>query len=219
MIKSFVGRTIKKKMKVFVTVYDGDVCLGKTWLNNCTEEAETKCELCEESLGWSFPLCDKHLAQTLGIEIKPSQVHGLGLFTLVERKRGDPLCPLAGEIRSEAQLNALYSYTHNPECVAPYCMRIASKRIDAFRLRYAWVFANHSRDSNCKIKSDGLYATRFIKAGEELLLNYGQDYRFHTSLRFEYKLFAGSETSIADKPGIKLSAAEDENQSKEGRLG
>jgi len=206
-------------MKVFVTVFDGKACLGTTWLNNCTEETETKCELCEEPLGWSYPLCDKHLALKMGLQIKPSEVHGLGLFTIKERKRGDPLCPLAGEIRSEAQLNALYSYTHNPECVAPYCMRIASKRVDAFRLRYAWVFANHSRDSNCKVKSDGLYATRFIKAGEELLLDYGQDYRFNTTLKFEYKVFAGSEASIADKPGIKLETPEPENQSNAGNLG
>lgn len=183
-------------MKIFTSVYDGDILLGTTWLNNCTDETETKCTLCDRALGWSFPLCDLHLATRLGLEVKPSKVHNLGLFTVVKRKKGDALCPLAGELRSDDQLNALYSHNNNPDCVAPYCVRVANKRVDAFRLRYAWVYMNHSDDEvNCEFKKDAAVCLRDIEAGEELIVNYGPAYHFKGSLRFEY-------TVKEDKTGL-----------------
>jgi len=176
-------------MKIFVTVFDEGKLLGSTWLNNCTEETETTCSLCERPLGWSFPLCDVHLASKMGLEIKPSKVHGLGLFSLWRRKKGMPVCPLAGEVRSDDQLNNLYSHKNDPDCVAPYCVRVATKRVDAFRLRYAWVFVNHDAEAtNCEFKKDGIFCTRDVEVGQELLINYGAAYRFESTLEFKYTI-------------------------------
>jgi len=183
-------------MKIKVTVFDGDEVLGTTYLNNCSENEETECTLCNETLGWSFPLCDAHLESKLKLAVKESPVHGLGLFTTVDRLKNAPLCPLGGEVRTEAQLNNLYSFSRDPECVAPYCVTVGKKRVDAFRLRYAWVYVNHAheaKDRNCHFKKDGVYASRDLAAGEELFLDYGAEYKFQCALNFKYEVFNSKE--------------------------
>ena len=193
-------------MKVKVTVFDGEEVLGTTWLNNCSENQETECTLCKEALGWSFPLCDAHLEKKLKLAVRESPVHGLGLFTTAARLKNEPLCPLGGEVRTEAQLNNLYSFARDPECVAPYCVTVGKKRVDAFRLRYAWVYVNHAHEverRNCHFKKDGVYASRDLTAGEELLLDYGAEYKFQCALTFKYDVFSSKEHS----PGSAESAA------------
>ena len=99
-------------------------------------------------------------------QLRPSPVHGRGLFSLRERPLGEVLCILEGEVVSHGEdLDFLLSHEWN------------ALSADEILLRRDWTsygFINHARPANLTIRLDdhSLRAARDIMAGEELTLDY-----------------------------------------------
>jgi diguanylate cyclase (GGDEF)-like protein len=113
-------------------------------------------------------------------EIKPSELHGFGLFAKYDMPKHKVLCKLTGQIMTKQ------SYTGLVERLTPYledlsfyflmeCNHVSNPRnlmVRAFRTK--WSYVNHSTEPNCEFEIDTgiLYAKREIKAGEELTFDY-----------------------------------------------
>ena len=152
------------------------------WLNGASETEEPLCVIadCRSPLGWTYPYCRKHLSELFGVCVKRSKVHGLGLFATRDFAKNERVVPYGGElVKSQQQLNCRYSSTQSPNCTASYAVKVKQGYVDALRLRHAWVYANHSDGRpNCMMTSDGIKTQRSIKAGTELLVDYGREFEF-----------------------------------------
>ncbi|XP_037044088.1 histone-lysine N-methyltransferase E(z)-like isoform X2 [Bradysia coprophila] len=113
------------------------------------------------------------------MHVASSDIHGWGLFVDEDCQKGDYITEYKGEIISTEEAdrraklytkeNSTYMFTLNEEFV-----------VDAMNYGGKFRFANFSRDPNCRSKilrvngdhRIGIYAQRFIKAGEELTLDY-----------------------------------------------
>ena len=146
--------------------------------------------------------CYHHLKSSYNVVISASRIKnaGLGLFCMTSKnigqterdnkqppvfKKGDFVAPYGGKEMKQSRLNRLYDYTVNGtkiETTAPY--GIQSERdgyvIDGLCLRRVGAYINDAKGSKYKpntiITPDGMYATRNIFKGDEILTSYGEEY-------------------------------------------
>lgn len=107
------------------------------------------------------------------IIVKPSDIHGLGIFTSIDIPEGSLIMTIRGEVISEEECikreekGNVYIFWNGDS----YIDTINEKKIK---------FLNHKCDFNCDV-IDGednnlwLVSYRDIKAGEELTIDYGYD--------------------------------------------
>jgi len=108
------------------------------------------------------------------LTVKDSSVHGMGLFSNVDHKRGQIITIISGElisgnecVRREDEGNVYIFYKDEDEYI---------DAANHSQLRYL----NHSCNYNCDIDEDEngnliLFAAQAIKSGEELTIDYGYD--------------------------------------------
>ncbi len=121
------------------------------------------------------------------IEIKSTRSSGRGVFVTSSIKKGEII-----EI-SPLIVTPSFDYTKLNKTIMAYYWYEFAKRACAIGLGYASLY-NHSDDNNAEfsiIKKSNLIkikATREIKKGEEILINYGYDVKKHNlSLFFAKK--------------------------------
>ena len=96
------------------------------------------------------------------VEIKPSTIHGLGLFAAKPIRKGEVIGLYEGRPATEDGDHVLWIYDENTE---------EEYGIDGLtETRYV----NHSRRPNAYFDGETLEATRGIKPGEEITHDYGE---------------------------------------------
>jgi len=136
------------------------------------------------------PLCPTHLARIFGVAVRPSSIPdaGLGLFTLRDiRKNSIIVPPYTGVTHSADSIRALYQ-----DGSAPCTLQINNDVfVDASYQRSWAAFINHAerKKANARFaiwtarRVANIRATRDIKAGSEIFIDYGNDYfRFNDNV-------------------------------------
>ena len=113
-----------------------------------------------------------------GLELRPSPIHGYGIFATREFSAGIMIGPFIGKEYKwkdfMKEYGRDYRYTYR-------CMR--THTIISAKHDRNWItFVNDGNKGfqepivNCVMKKKGLWTLRAICAGEELLLDYGRNY-------------------------------------------
>ena len=107
------------------------------------------------------------------IIVRPSDIHGKGIFTTVDIPSGCEIMLIEGEIISEEEC------IRREEEGNVYIFWNEDSYIDTFNTEKI-KYINHKCDFNCEVleaDNNGLMlaASRDIKAGEELTIDYGYD--------------------------------------------
>ncbi len=147
---------------------------------------------CRRRVTIGLPMCWQHSQTTYGVRVAPSTIPGAGqgLFARRDFRPRDPICPYGGRLLTADEVERLYPGT----TLAPYVERISKEYArDAACVRGIGSMANGMRrrtDSNAETyvrahRVPWLRALRRIRAGEEILNHYGQEYfdesHVHTS--------------------------------------
>ena len=144
------------------------------------------------------PYCWTHLLAKFHLRILPSTIPdaGKGLFVLDKKqptgtvliKKDQTVCPYGGELIDNDTLSERYGNKN-----APYAIELSKNRYrDAGCARGVGSLLNHdSRRANVAFsinqssKTASIKATRNLKNGEELFVNYGRQYRMRDGSKFE----------------------------------
>lgn len=156
-----------------------------------TPLVRTPCQVCQSPCWLTAPLCPAHARARLGLELRPSPRHGLGLFTTRPQRAGTLLCPMDGQLTTQAALDA----TYGPDATAAYAVATQEGRIydGSARRGLAWA-ANHGSADEVNAQMEDadqgqvtpwgrcrapiwLRATRDLRPDEEVLMDYGAAYR------------------------------------------
>ncbi len=147
------------------------------------------------------PYCWQHLRSTKHLTIKDSGIHGKGLFAYDSKKGPDDIVFRTNDkvIEYDAERVNLHTLDerYGEHNTAPYGMEV-SKNKDIYEdgacERTAGTIANQGktkRDNNCKFGISYnplkvfLKAKRNIRNGEEILVDYGANYRFDEDTSFK----------------------------------
>lgn len=113
------------------------------------------------------------------IILKPSKIHGIGVFTLDDINKNEMVELWGGRDCKFVSDKRKKIICKNPKMdflFQRYCVK--SKRgwwcpLDFIKMSVVW-YINHSNEPNLESPDDGYkyYATRKIKSGEELTINY-----------------------------------------------
>jgi len=154
----------------------------------CLKPTVCKFEECKRDSTLHNEYCTEHLRSVLKVEIKPAlnPAMGLGLFAVGERDevvfapRGNKfkvpfhIVDYKGQRISSEELLERYGALSSP-----FAMHLTSQTvIDASLVRGVAAYINHApqKSANCKFTSDrtkvSVVATRTIRGGEELMVNY-----------------------------------------------
>jgi len=139
---------------------------------------------CKRTTCKVLPLCWQHLKNE-GLQVKASTIPeaGLGLFTLIPRKKNDVIAWYGGERLTKQQLDARYG-----DDTAPYAIGNTDEDlIDGACNRGPGVYSNHetgARQNADLVASDNAYgepiieivARKAIPANTEVFVNYGRSY-------------------------------------------
>jgi len=110
------------------------------------------------------------------VEVKQSPVAGLGLFATVDLKKGAKICDYQGIEMSLRDFKTIYG----ADLRYTYCKRRMNKIIvgktEPYLRGNPSHYANEALDPNILLIGGGLYTLRSVSAGEELFLQYPQDY-------------------------------------------
>lgn len=115
-------------------------------------------------------------------EIRPSQVHGMGLFASRDIAIHEHLGTLDGRVISgeelaEIERNLSNHATHKRAVIVLEWNALPENRYLVRRKRTKYSYINHSRTPNVRLESfpPQIVALRDIPAGEELLLDYREE--------------------------------------------
>jgi SET domain-containing protein len=119
------------------------------------------------------------------MEIKKSDIQGLGVFATKDIKTGEKLFDYIGEVMSLRDFKNRYGeYKKNSQNT--YRMKRQNKIIVAKEELYLSTnlvnYINESNTPNCVLKKRALYSLQDIPAGTELTLKYPADYNRTYSL-------------------------------------
>jgi len=111
-------------------------------------------------------------------EIKPSQIHGLGVFSTERIKKNTKICDYYGIEMSWAEFKAKYGeYKLNSLNTYPMrrIWRILVAKSEPYKTENVVNYINEGT-ANVILKKRSLYSLSEINPGEELLLEYPKDY-------------------------------------------
>jgi SET domain-containing protein len=112
-------------------------------------------------------------------QIRASNIHGLGLFPLVDIKSLTKITDYLGEEMTWQEFKLRYG-NYKENSLNTYPMRRIWKILVAKEEPYKSLnivnFINEGNPPNCVLKKRALYALRDIQPNEELLLQYPKDY-------------------------------------------
>lgn len=149
----------------------------------CTYQTE-KGE-CGKKTTQTHPYCNHHTKITTGFYVAKSGIEGAGygLYTDRDLKKGTTLMEYTGEHIS----TKVFQDRYGDDGFGSYAMTlnkstvIDARETSAGIARYICDFFNSGKTANVKFESTGrrveITAIKDIKAGEELLVNYGKDMR------------------------------------------
>jgi hypothetical protein len=143
------------------------------------------------------PYCWTHLLAKFHLRILPSTMPeaGKGLFVLDKKqptgtvliKKDQTVCPYGGDLIDKATLDERYG-----DKTAPYAVQLSKNRFrDGGCARGVGSLLNHdSRRANVAFsvnqnaKTVSIKATRNLKNGEELFVNYGREYQMRDGSKY-----------------------------------
>lgn len=139
---------------------------------------------CEKMTQKIFGMCPVHCKSIMGLRIGKSSIKcaGMGLFNCKPRKKGDDIIEYIGEVLDDEKLFERYG-----AATAPYAAEVVeNKTIDSALIRSIGSYANHKpkEDANAELvlyeDQEKIYicATKPIRVGEEIFIDYGDDYEF-----------------------------------------
>lgn len=159
---------------------------------------------CAEKTTRTYFVCDRHLRELYGLEIRPSEKKGLGLFAIRPFRKGERVSQFGGELISTEELGARLKDPGRD--TAFYAVAICGHHSvvrDELLARSPAAYANDSVDvralylrvlkgefwatayrieaiesrANARVnRKHQLKAMRDIEAGEEITWNYGHSY-------------------------------------------
>lgn len=129
---------------------------------------------CKNRTVFGLGICRTHI-KLFGLEIKKSNIHGLGLFAYGRTFEPDEIITkYKGERIDKKKLDRRYG-----EDTAPYAFMVNDKKyVDAACYRYPSSLINHSSKPNAVAAVDDttndiiIFALKRIKSGTEITLNY-----------------------------------------------
>lgn len=122
-----------------------------------------------------------HLISNTHIQLKPSPVHGIGVFAICDIPKGykNIFSPPHNDFTAISFEEAAQLPAHTQKLIENYCLFDEANFFvpnTGFKILDLALFLNHSHQPNLRSINDGDYfeATREIKAGEELFVDYGE---------------------------------------------
>jgi SET domain-containing protein len=113
--------------------------------------------------------------------IRPSPIHGMGLFALQDIQTGVKLAPFHGTEMTRQEFRVKYGNDIR------YCYSLGrlNRIIDGKGVDNPSRYCNESATPNVCLKQRGLYTCAPVKAGDELVMSYPKNYPrdyffFHT---------------------------------------
>lgn len=111
----------------------------------------------------------------IGLELKESPVHGLGIFATVNIKKGSYLGEFIGEFMKHPEFKMKYGNDIR------YCYlkrRTWEYRVAKEERNFITYMNCNRKNPNVILKNWCAYALQDIAIGDELFLNYGKDYPY-----------------------------------------
>lgn len=141
---------------------------------------------CNTMVSVGLPYCPVHTEIHYGVKVAESTIAGagLGLFATRRLKKDQVVCPYLGGICEESTIRRLYGLN-----TAVYAVQLtAGVTENADICRGIGSLCNHkTRGFNCRLAKykhrTVVRAVRDIKAGTELFVSYGSDYRFQPDVQ------------------------------------
>ena len=112
-------------------------------------------------------------------EVRPSSIHGMGLFATEDMKAGVRIADFKGEEMTIREFKERYG-TDTRFC---YSMKRINRIIDGKNVDNPSRYCNESLTPNVCLKKRGLYTCAPVKAGDELILLYPKTYPRDYDLR------------------------------------
>jgi SET domain-containing protein len=113
------------------------------------------------------------------MEVRPSLINGVGLFTTKDIKKGEKLFDYIGEEMSLKEFREKFG-EYKSNSLNTYRMkrinRIIVAKNEPFLSSNLVNFINESLNPNCVLKKRALYSLKNISKGDELTLLYPKDY-------------------------------------------
>ncbi len=138
---------------------------------------------CSRKTTITHPFCAEHTREVLGVEVRPSQIKqaGLGLWAVRDFKKGVLLFEYGGERLAKREYNERY----REDIMGAYGIElnrktiIDARRTDSGVARYICTYQGSGLKPNTEYVSDNkkieMFTIRPVKAGEELLSDYGDE--------------------------------------------
>jgi hypothetical protein len=116
------------------------------------------------------------------LEIRQSNIHGVGLFTTEDIEANQKICDYIGEEMTITQFKQKYG-NYNENCINTYRMKRIHKIIVAkeepYKTNNLINYINEDKTNyNCILKRRALYSIRKIHKDEELTLKYPNGYKY-----------------------------------------
>lgn len=110
------------------------------------------------------------------IDIRPSPVHGVGLFARTNIPKNTRLYNYTGEELKWSDFRSRYGRDYRYSYCMPRVQKIITAKETPYREYNFTNFVNESLNPNVCLRRRGLYTLRDIEEGEELFLRYGKNY-------------------------------------------
>jgi SET domain-containing protein len=111
------------------------------------------------------------------LKVLPSDIHGVGLFSLAPIPKNTKITEYIGDEMTLKEFKERYG-PYKENCLNTYRMKRQNKIIVAKNYIDNLVnYVNESKEPNCILKNRALYSLRDIDSREELTIAYPKDYK------------------------------------------
>lgn len=133
-----------------------------------------------------LPSIKARLIKNKLVTIKKSKIEGLGVFALEDIPEGTKIADYYGKEMTLKNFKQKYG-EYKTNSLNTYRMkrinRIIVAKIEPYKSRNLTNYINESKNPNCILKKRALYTLNNIKKGEELTLQYPEDYNRNYTLK------------------------------------